>query len=240
MPKKLSYEYVAEYIKNKGDELISKEYINASKLLDIRCSKCNLMYKQTYGRISRGFLHAYCGSGLPFGGYKTPVRLKPIFCKICQKEFQPRTSKIKLCSSVCQRLLEKTDNYKLGAIKNGEKGGKVSATRQSRRSKNEIYFSEVCSKDFTITTNEPFFDGWDADVIIHSEKVAIMWNGQWHYKQISKTQSLKQVEARDKVKTAIIQKYGYTPYVIKDMGKYNTKFVEQEFEIFRLMRIDIT
>ena len=87
--------------------------------------------------------------------------------------------------------------------------------------------------------NEQFFDGWDADVIIHSEKTAILWNGIWHYKQILKTQSLKQVQTRDRIKTSIIEKYGYVPYVIKDMGKYNKAFVEQEFEIFKFMRINI-
>jgi hypothetical protein len=35
----------------------------------------------------------------------------------------------------------------------------------------------------------------------------------------------------------VIEKMGYTPYIIKDMGKYNKKFVEQEFEIFMLMRM---
>jgi hypothetical protein len=238
MPKKLTYEYVAEYIKNKGDELISKEYINNSKLLDIKCNKCNNVYKQTYARITSGYLHAYCGTGLPFGCYKTPIKLMPITCQICQIEFQPRSSKIRLCSKECANNLLRTDEYKQRAIKNGSKGGKVSATRQSRRSKNEVYFSELCAKEFDITTNEPYFDGWDADIIIHSEKVAILWNGQWHYNQISKTQSLKQVQSRDKIKLSVIEKFGYTPYIIKDMGKYNTKFVEQEFEIFRLMRID--
>lgn len=116
---------------------------------------------------------------------------------------------------------------------------KVSATSQSRRSKNEIYFSELCANDFEITTNEPYFDGWDADIIIHSEKTAILWNGIWHYKQIMKSQSLKQVQTRDKIKTAIIEKYGYIPYVIKDLGKYNKAFVEQEYEIFKLMRMDV-
>ena len=113
----------------------------------------------------------------------------------------------------------------------------MSATKQSKRSKNEVYFSELCQPYFSITTNEPFFDGWDADVIIHSDKIAILWDGIWHFKQISKTQSLKQVQARDKVKTAIIEKYGYAPFVIKDMRKYNIKFVDQEFEIFLLMRM---
>ena len=238
MPKKLTYDYVAEYIKNKGDELISKEYINAVSLLDIKCNTCHLMYKQTYARITSGYLHAYCGTGLPFGGYKTPFKLKPVICKICQTEFQPVSSKIQMCSKKCYNILSRTDEYKQCAIKNGIKGGKVSATRQSRRSKNEVYFSELCAKEFEITTNEPYFDGWDADIIIHSEKVAILWNGQWHYNQISKTQSLKQVQSRDKIKLSVIEKFGYTPYIIKDMGKYNKKFVEQEFEIFRLMRID--
>jgi hypothetical protein len=50
---------------------------------------------------------------------------------------------------------------------------------------------------------------------------------------------LSQVQARDRIKMAIIYNYGYTPYVIKDMGKYNKAFVEQEFEIFKLMRIDV-
>lgn len=66
-----------------------------------------------------------------------------------------------------------------------------------------------------------------------------MWNGPWHYKKISKTQSLKQVQIRDKIKTDIIEKYNYTPYIITDMGKYNKKFVEQEFELFMLMRMAI-
>ena len=30
----------------------------------------------------------------------------------------------------------------------------------------------------------------------------------------------------------VIEKHGYTPYVIKDMGKYKPEFVREEFEIF--------
>ena len=39
------------------------------------------------------------------------------------------------------------------------------------------------------------------------------------------------------MKISVIEKYGYTAYIIKDMGKYNKTFVEQEFEIFMLMRM---
>jgi len=237
MPIKLSYEYVEEYIRNKGELLISSEYINSNSLLDIQCGKCNKIYKQTYSRISIGFLHAYCDSGLPFGGYKKPIVLSPILCTMCKKEFQPKYSSRKLCSRICSNNLLRTDENKQRAIKNGEKGGKISATRQGKRSKNEMYFSELCAKYYDISTNEPYFDGWDADIIIHSEKIAILWNGQWHYKQSSNTQSLNQVQTRDRIKLSIIHKYGYTPYVIKDIGKYNKSFVEQEFAIFELMRM---
>ena len=61
----------------------------------------------------------------------------------------------------------------------------------------------------------------------------------WHYKQISKTQSLLQVQTRDNIKIKIIEKFGYTPYTIKDLGKYNKLFVEQEFEILLLCLLEI-
>jgi len=237
MPTKLTFEAVCDFIKSNGDTLITKEYINCKTKLEIKCKTCNKIYKQTFDRFKRGYYHQFCQTNQLFGGYKKPITLKPIICPTCNIEFQPKSSSTKLCSVKCARVFEQTDVYKENAVKNGQIGGKISATKQSKRSKNEVYFSELCENYFKITTNEPYFDGWDADVIIHDKKLAILWNGAWHYKQISKTQSLKQVQARDKVKTAIIEKYGYTPYVIKDMGKHNKAFVEQEFEIFLLMRI---
>jgi hypothetical protein len=239
MPKQLAYDYVKTLIESKGDILISPTYNTSNTLLDIVCGICNKDYKQTISRFKMGYQHAYCLSGLPFDGYKKQIILKPILCGICKKEFQPKSSKTQFCSRECADNNCRTDEYKARAFLNGQKGGKVSATSKSRRSKNEIYFSELCANDFEITTNEPYFDGWDADIIIHSDKTAILWNGIWHYKQIMKSQSLKQVQTRDKIKTAIIEKYGYIPYVIKDMGKYNKAFVEQEYEIFKLMRMDV-
>jgi hypothetical protein len=241
MPKRLTYYEVKSYIESKGYTLISKEYHTNTTLLFIKCCNCANEYKQTLDRFKRGYQHPNCPNNTnpPFDGYKKQVTLKPIICLTCKSEFQPKRSKTKLCSRECAVKFSQTDEYKTKAVIYGQKGGKISATSQGRRSKNEIYFSELCAKEFEITTNEPYFDGWDADVIIHSEKTAIMWNGSWHYKQIAKTQSLNQVQTRDRIKMAIIYKYGYTPYVIKDMGKYNKAFVEQEFEIFKLMRIDV-
>ncbi len=60
----------------------------------------------------------------------------------------------------------------------------------------------------------------------------MLWNGKWHYEKITEQHSVKQVKNRDKIKIKEIKEKGYTPYVIKDMGKTNRKFVDDEFEKF--------
>ena len=105
--------------------------------------------------------------------------------------------------------------------------------KETRRSKNEIYFFELCKNHFNnISHNERIFNGWDADVIIEDYKIAVLWNGPWHYKQICKNHSVKQVQNRDKIKLNEIKKMGYIPYIIKDDGSENKKFVEEQFNIF--------
>ena len=245
MPHKLTYKYVFEYIKEKGYELLSTEYNNSKTLLDMKCRKCNQSYKQSFSSFKEGYYHPFCDNTdkILFGGYKKPVTLKNITCPVCIIEFKPKRFDIKLCSRKCSQEYSRREEYKEIAQKNGSKGGKVSATSQGRRSQNEIYFAEKCEEYFgkeNVTTNEPCFDGFDSDIIIHKEKLAIAWNGQWHYKQISKTQSLEQVQARDRLKTSIItNKYGYRFYVIKDTGKYNRDFVDQEFEIMLMCLMDV-
>ncbi len=116
----------------------------------------------------------------------------------------------------------------------GKVNGKKSAALKVLRSKNEVLFYELClSKYPDAIHNQPIFDGWDADVIIPSLKLAILWNGIWHYKdKLSSNHSLKQVQSRDSIKLQKIKEHGYESYVIKDMGKYNPDFVKQEFEKF--------
>lgn len=243
MPKKLDFEHIKSVIYDGGDTLLSTSYNNNRELLEIKCQYCEEIYLQNFLRYSSGFKHKNCKSKTkPKPVYKKPIILKPIECKVCKIIFQPKKSSITLCSIKCAKQNEQTQDYKNNAKLNGRKGGLISAQKQNRRSKNEIYFSELCEQHFgkdAVTTNEKFFDGWDADVIIHSIKTAVLWNGCWHYKQITKKHCLEQVQSRDAIKNKIIEKYGYRPYTVKDMGKYNKSFVEQEFELFRLSMIDI-
>ena len=145
-------------------------------------------------------------------------------CSYCNNDFT--IPKRKTCSESCDKMAK---------INGARKAGKISASIQSknRRSKNEILFSELCIPlDTKILTNVPMFNGWDADIILPTFKVAVLWNGVWHYKKITKKHSVLQVQNRDKIKIDEIIKLGYTPYIIKDMGKYDPKFVVEQFFIF--------
>lgn len=112
--------------------------------------------------------------------------------------------------------------------------GRASVISQNRRSKNEVLFGSLCEKQFGLVVfNEPIFNGWDADIIIPEYKIAVLWNGAWHYKKITEKHSLKQVQNRDRIKLFEIEKFGYEPYIIKDMGKYSEEKVNLEFNLFK-------
>lgn len=142
----------------------------------------------------------------------------------------------KFCSKECSayynehrtEFLSEDSRKKLSI--NGRKS--VQKQQDSRRSKNEMMFCNLCENRFNnVKHNELMFNGWDADIVLEDYKLAILWNGPWHYKEISKKISLAQIENRDKIKLKEIQDCGYTPYVIKDMGKHNPEFVEEQFRV---------
>jgi hypothetical protein len=112
-------------------------------------------------------------------------------------------------------------------------GGRASVNAQNRRSKNEVAFADLCIEQFDdVLLNDPMFNGWDADIIINDLKVAILWNGAWHYKKITEKHSVKQVQNRDRIKIKEIERAGYVPYVIKDMGKHSMEKVTSEWSGF--------
>lgn len=156
-----------------------------------------------------------------------------LLCKQCNKEFEiPYRKRMQLfCGRSCTILWR---NLNEGLA---HKAGMSSVTSQSktRRSKNEIYFAELCKQKFNnVLTNEPMFNGWDADIIIEDIKTAVLWNGKWHYEKITKKHSVEQVQNREKIKIKEIEGRGYKVYIIKDMGKYKKEFVENEFNKFLL------
>lgn len=170
---------------------------------------------------------------------KETKETKQYKCKVCGKlyKYQKGVSTKSVCSKECRNYMNthRTEFLSEDALKRLSEAGRKSAKVQGdlKRSKNEIYFYELCKRYFNqVLHNECMFNGWDADIIIEDYKIAILWNGVWHYKKIKENHSVEQVQNRDKIKILEIQRIGYTPYIIKDMGKYNKYFVEEQFNIF--------
>lgn len=237
---KLTHEYVKKYVEESGDRLISTEYTGNKGDLTVECKYCEQEYDTTFKKYQEGQRHSKClEKKLWDDEYRQKMQprssmtigeMKNLICSVCATNFRQRYRRQKLCSDECRKKLEQqrkgTGHYE----KIGRMGGLISVQRQTRRSINEIYFCLLCEKFFNnVLSNEPMFDGWDADVILPDLKAAVMWNGIWHYKQVRHDHSLEQVQSRDKIKQAIIEKHGYTVYIIADMGSKKKKFVEEEF-----------
>lgn len=73
---------------------------------------------------------------------------------------------------------------------------------------------------------------WDADIVIKSLKIAILWDGNWHRKKCNKKHNLEHVQLRDKWKREIILDNGYTYYTVNDFGGFNKEFVQEQFNLF--------
>lgn len=150
-------------------------------------------------------------------------------CKLaeCENQFEVTLASDKY---FCCRNCARKNNFRLGA----SKAGLASAQAQSkfRRSKNETLFAEYCKEQFLdVKENAALFNGWDADVVIEDFKIAVLWNGKWHYEKITKKHSVEQVQNRDRIKCFEILRAGYVPFVVKDMGKHNEEFVKHQFNL---------
>ena len=150
-------------------------------------------------------------------------------CKICNITFKHKNKRKVTCSSKC---------YKKQVQHSGHLGGRVSASRLDNirnRSKNERLFFELINEQFDdALPNQRIFNGFDADVTIPSLKLAIHWNGIWHYKQVFNggygKYQFEQVQERDRQRILEIENCGYLNYIIKDMGGFNPEFVREEFD----------
>lgn len=149
-------------------------------------------------------------------------------CECCGKEFivPANHRNRKYC---CKECMIQTRHNKLS------EAGKKSALVQgeNRRSKNEKMFCDLCEQLFEhVDHNQSIFNGWDADILIYDLKIAVLWNGVWHYKKITKQHSVEQVQNRDRIKIKEIEQAGWVPYIIEDKGSYNPDFVKNEFNKF--------
>jgi hypothetical protein len=134
-----------------------------------------------------------------------PVRYNQ--CKVCNQLFgvKNKHSAKKSCSRECESVLY-------------QRAGRQSATTRCLRSKQEVQLYNLCVNYYSdVKHNEVIADGWDADIIIPSKKVAILWNGPWHYRQMPvSNHSLVQVQNRDRIKIQLFESLGWQVFVFED------------------------
>lgn len=207
-----------EYYCIKCNKFCDKLY-GSGKFCSRRCSNSRIRTKETKEKISKTLIEY--NENLSPEKIEKRSKISKKLCKSCDIRFKPKHNYILYCSRECY-------NKSKYAVESGIK----SASLLKKRSKNEILFAQLCSEKFNILCNKPMFGGWDADIIILDYKISILWNGVWHYKKITQKHSLLQVQTRDKIKIEQIKNCNYTPYIIKDMGKFNPDFVHNEFNKF--------
>lgn len=162
-------------------------------------------------------------------------------CPICNKWFL-NTHNNKCCSIKCKNNLRSTRQISESTRLKLSIAGRKSVAKQflQKRSKCEDQFYQMCKKYFSLVEhNKPIFNGWDADILLPKLKIAIQWNGPWHYKQISKRKgsSLLAIQNRDKIKKNEILKMGWSLYIIKDQSQHKNlqkmiQFIENHFKRF--------
>ena len=234
-PKKIikyTHDQVNEFMLSHKDTLISPIYSTLDSELEIQCGVCGRNHFMSFLKYKRHQKYRLC----QYHKYERTRSYEMRVCRMCPTEFETLKSIPKaMCSPECVKL-ELEERRSNGFFKTiGSLGGKVTASRGYKRSKNETYMFNLCQKYFgkhDVLSNAKIFEGWDADIVIESLKIAIRWNGIWHYKKVRDNHNLEDVQRRDKLKEEAIERCGYEVYAIKDMGKHNLSFVGKEFDIF--------
>lgn len=197
---------------------------NTSFRLDLKHAKCVKCHQELYIKKQQ-----------------SPNKAK---CQQCKLTFIKRyVSKTKTCSDCQQLFTTKNGKFCLQCLKiRRMDAGRKSAALQAltRRSWSEIELGKLCQVRFShVSFNDPIFPNdpptkthWDADILIHEYRVAILWNGPWHYRKLRFKHNVEQVQQRDQIKINRIIAAGWHPLIIKDeqgqkdLNKIRTAFDE--------------
>lgn len=150
-------------------------------------------YMKSTGRTPPGYIK--------HGKYSTKI---PKICSVCNSTFLSKTRTT--CSSVCLRAAR---------VKSGQNSAKVRTIRS--KDEKELFNLLSMYTRYHVDANKVIMDGWDIDISIPELKIAIMWNGPWHYKEMKGlNHSLKQVHNRDLIKRRLFKSNGWKVLIFED------------------------
>ena len=149
---------------------------------------------------------------------KTCKKYLPIEDKICISCNKPFTPDYNIRGNINPRKTCSKECLVISNKKHGSISGKISAKKRQLRSKKEIELFELCQSYYTnVLSNHIIADSWDADIVLPDHKVAILWNGPWHYKDMGiKGVSLSQIQNRDRIKTKLFESLDWKVIAFRD------------------------
>lgn len=172
-----------------------------NKFCSRSCANGRIHSKETLAKISNGASISNRNRIPP----KKPRKV--IQCIICERDIEVISTfkGNKLCGSqIC-----KATNF--------SNNGKINASKRCKRSKQEIQLFELCKGTFKVEHNKQIANGWDADILLMDHKIAILWNGPWHYKEMGfSNHSLDQVVTRDCIKIQEFETIGWKVLIYQD------------------------
>ena len=150
------------------------------------------------------------------------------------KKFNSKPKKEFICP-VCGKILLLTESefkkrkYCGGTCRNKRNNREIYGTR----SKAEVYLENKLKEEFpelVMNFNDrKLLNGMELDVYIPSLKLAIEWNGIYHYKNIRDDGFFEKVKNKDFMKMTECKKMNIHLYIIKDLTSQN-KFIKDETE----------
>jgi len=158
--------------------------------------------------------------------YKTFIRNIKTFNSKPKKEF--------ICP-VCGKILLLTENeFRKRKYCGGSCRNKINnKVIYGIRSKAEVYLENKLKEEFPelimYFNDRELLNGMELDVYIPSLKLAIEWNGIYHYKNIRNDGLFERVKNKDFEKVVECEKLNVYLYIIKDLTSQN-KFIRDETE----------
>lgn len=226
--------------------------MNLCKNCDKKCAvqfcsrSCNISFQNKYRdtSFSKTLKHANCVVCNVELRIKKQQSLASARCQQCKlaRQGRPHKSSTKLCADCQCSFIAKYAKFCLTCrkLRQANSGRKSAASQAStRRSWSEIELGKLCQAHFLdVTFNDPIFPNdpptethWDADILIHDHRIAILWNGPWHYRKLRSKHSVEQVQRRDQIKLNRIIANSWYPFVIQDeTGQKNLTKVNSAFD----------
>lgn len=199
-----SYEEVSNFIKEKGGELISKEYINNETKLDIRCS-CGDIYRVTFGeyKFKKRFKCPKCNNkqNIDYDYVKKFIESKG--CSLISKEYNKNSEKLEIkckCGEVFERRFNNfkdSSQYYCNSCAKLKSKGELSVI--DFLNNNNIKFKEQYKfKDCKFKKPLPF------DFYLYENNILIEYDGIQHFEKVDAfggEEEFKIIKKRDSIKT---------------------------------------